>query len=378
MLNLHKDHLTSEGFTSEAIEQLQAWGVRSITNQEAKNLGISCQGHNPSGLWFPFDGQFGQLRCDEFFLKYLSPSGKPTAPWNPDVGIITEGFKDAAAGTLMGLISTTAIAGVTHYRSLPRRGQTVIFDSDASTNPNVFTALVRAALFVGGKAIAIPQDFGRKAGLVEFFREFSPSDQPEAYQELLATAMTPLEMLYHLPSQWQELSSKELEACVKSITTLARDFPQIATERRSIEDFCTHVSKVSGYPYRRLLDQFPLERQRLTTCQNYSQINTSIQVPIEVCLARSNREALTGVGTNRNCTAFNIAADLCGVSNLLDSWGQRYSDPWVIFQRFGEISGIVDRELQSIWRSAKRRRCLPAVPTEKIRRNISYWQRCST
>jgi hypothetical protein len=56
MLNLHKDHLASEGFTPKAIEQLQTWGVRSITNQEAKNLGITYQGYSPSGLWFPFQG----------------------------------------------------------------------------------------------------------------------------------------------------------------------------------------------------------------------------------------------------------------------------------------------------------------------------------
>jgi hypothetical protein len=377
MLNLHKDHLTSEGFTPEAIEQLQAWGVRSITNQEAKNLGIAYQGYSPSGLWFPFQGNFGQLRCDRFLLKYLSPGGSTATSWNPETEVVTEGFKDAAAGTLMGLISTTAIAGVTHYRSLPQRGQTVVFDSDVTTNPNGFTALVRAAIFLGGKAVAIPQDFGQKAGLVEFFQEFSPSAQPDAYQELLATAMTPLEMLYHLPCQWQGLSGQELEACVKGITTLARDFPEINGDRLSIEDFCSHISRVTGYSDQLILDRFPPEKHhRLNTCRDYSRINTSVQVPIEICLARSNREALAGVVANRNCTAFNIAADLCGVSIVLDSWGQRYSDPRRLLWRFGEVSGIVDRELQSIWRSAQRRQCLPALPEEKIRRNVSYWQRC--
>jgi hypothetical protein len=378
MLNqIHTAHLTSEGFTPEAIDRLQTWGVRSITNQEAKNLGIAYQGYSPSGLWFPFQGNFGQLRCDRFFLKYLSPGGSTATSWNPETDVVTEGFKDAAAGTLMGLIPTTAIAGVTHYRSLPQHGQTVVFDSDATTNPNGFTALVRAAIFLGGKAVAIPQDFGQQAGLVEFFKEFSPNDQPDAYQELLATAMTPLEMLYHLPSQWQGLSGQELGACVRGITTLARDFPEITGDRRSIEDFCTHLSAVTGYPRQQLLDRFPPERyHKLKTCRDHSQINTLVEVPIEICLARSNREALAGVMASRNCTAFNIAADLCGVSIVLDSWGQRYSDPRRLLWRFGEVSGMVDRELQSIWRSAQRRRCLPALPTEKIRRNVSYWQRC--
>jgi hypothetical protein len=162
MLNLHKDHLTSEGFTPEAIEQLQTWGVRSITNQEAKNLGIAYQGYSPSGLWFPFQGNFGQLRCDQFLLKYLSPGGSTATSWNPQTEVVTEGFKDAAAGTLMGLIPTTAIAGVTHYRSLPRRGQTVVFDSDATSNPHVFTALVRAALFLAVRRSLFLKTLARK------------------------------------------------------------------------------------------------------------------------------------------------------------------------------------------------------------------------
>jgi hypothetical protein len=372
MLKSHLTHLQSEGFSLQAIDQLQDWGVRSIVRSEAKNLNITYQGQNPSGLWFPFQQSYGQLRTDNFFLKYLSPACMETRPWNPSAQVVTEGYKDAAAGTLMGGIPTAAIAGVTHYRSLPQLGQTVIFDSDAATNPNVFTALVRAAIYLGGKAIAIPQDFGSKAGLCEFFKEFSIQDQPDAYQELLATAMTPLEMLFYLPSQWRGLSVAQLEECAKKITTLVYDFPEIINDRRSIEHFCNHVSKCCGYPFHSLMQRFPVRVVR--SRQRDHSINKFVEIPIEICLARSNRDALCGVSGNRNCTAFNVAADLCGVSNLLDTWGQKYSDPLPIFRRFGALSEINEREMESVWRSAQSNSCKPALPVASIERNISYWQ----
>jgi hypothetical protein len=376
LITSHMDHLTSEGFNAHAIEQLQAWGVRSITASEAKNLSITHQRQTPSGLWFPFINGYGQLRTDNFPLKYLSPSGKSTRPWNPNAPAVTEGYKDAAAATLMGNVPTAAIAGVSHYRSLPPLGQTVIFDSDATTNPSVFASLIRAAIYLSGKAIAIPQDFGHKAGLVEFFKEFSLADQPDAYRELLATAKTPLEMLYHLPSQWSGLSGVELERCAVSITSLVRDFPEISGSRRAIEHFCGHVSECSGYPIDRLMARFP---RRVIPALGPSRrpeykANPSVEVPIEICLAWANQEALIGVTGNRRCTAFNIAADLCGVRGLLESWGQSHSDPWAIFESFGVASKMRCGDVVSAWRSAERGSCKPAVPESKILDRITYWQ----
>jgi hypothetical protein len=126
MLNTpHMDYLTNEGFTTDATSQLQTWGVRSIAASEAKNLSLTYDYQTPSGLWFPFTNGYGQLRTDDFPLKYLSPAGTKTYPWNPNSPVVTEGYKDAAAGTLMGKVPTAAIAGVSHYRSLPPLGQTV-------------------------------------------------------------------------------------------------------------------------------------------------------------------------------------------------------------------------------------------------------------
>jgi hypothetical protein len=377
LITPHMDHLTSEGFTTDAISQLQTWGVRSITSPEAKTLSLTHNRRTPSGLWFPFSNGYGQLRTDDFPLKYLSPSGKSTHPWNPNAQVVTEGYKDAAAATLMGNIPTAAIAGVSHYKSLLPLGQTVIFDSDATTNPSVFASLIRAAIYLGGRATIIPQDFGRKAGLVEFFKEFSLADQPDAYQELLATAMTPLEMLYHLPSQWSELSGEELERCAVGITSLVRDFPEISGSRRSIEHFCGHVSGCSEYPVDLLVTRFP---RRIIPALGRShrreyKANPNVEIPIEICLAWSNQEALVGVTGNRRCTAFNIAADLCGVRRLLERWGQSHSDPWAIFESFGAASKMRGSDLASAWRSAERGNCKPAVPEEKILDRITYWQR---
>jgi hypothetical protein len=368
MLKAHVNHLQSEGFSDRGISILAKWGVRSIGDSAARKLGIIYQGETPAGLWFPFQQGYGQLRCDRFTPKYLSPGGRATRPWNPHAQIVTEGYKDAAAGTLLGKIPTAAIAGVTHYRSLSPSGQTVIFDSDTTINPNVFTALIRAALFLNGKALAIPREFGDKAGLCEFFQGFTPKEQPAAYQALLATAMTPLEMLYHLPSQWKSRSITQRESGIQKLMRLAYDFPEIINSRRSIEHFCAYVSDCCGYPCQQLLDRFPIKTER-PAYYDRTQINHGIQIPIEICLSRSNREALDGVTGNRNCTAFSIAADLCGVATLLDSWGQSYSDPRPIFQRFGIASEISDRELASVWRSAERKSCQPALPVASIQRN---------
>jgi hypothetical protein len=376
LINSHIDHLIHEGFTPNAIDRLKTWGVRSITASEAKTLRLTYDNQTPAGLWFPFHNSYGQLRTDDFPLKYLSPSGKSTRPWNSKARVVTEGYKDAAAATLMGNIPTAAIAGVSHYKSLPPLGQTVIFDSDATTNPSVFASLIRAAIYLGGKATSIPQDFGHKAGLVEFFKEFSPTDQPDAYRELLATAMTPLEMLYHLPSQWSELSGKDLDACAIGITSLVRDFPEISGSRRSIEYFCGHVSGCSGYPVERLLARFP--KRIIPSVFHRSRprhkADPSVEIPIEICLAQANQKALAGVSGSRRPTAFRIAADLCGVQRLLERWGQNHSDPWQLLESFGAASEMCGRDVESAWRSAERSSCKPAVPEDKILDRITYWQ----
>jgi hypothetical protein len=129
----HIDHMTGEGFTPEYVNQLQG-GMRSLTQEEAEKMGFRVKDsdgkwQSSPGLYFQFTDTFGQLRADHPPLnskgracKYLTPVGAKSEAWLPDgCKVITEGFKDAAAGTLRGGIPTGALAGVSHYRKPSKR-----------------------------------------------------------------------------------------------------------------------------------------------------------------------------------------------------------------------------------------------------------------
>jgi hypothetical protein len=148
----HRQHLLSEGFTEQQIAEFLRRGVRSVDSAEAKRLGLNVQCDRakntvyPTGIYFPFTKGFGQVRCDNPPIrngksaKYLTPVGKKSAAWLPEnCKAITEGWKDAVAGTWHGGTPTGALAGVSHYKCLPRgSGYTVIFDADGWHNPQVF------------------------------------------------------------------------------------------------------------------------------------------------------------------------------------------------------------------------------------------------
>jgi hypothetical protein len=89
----HRKHLIAEGFTEEQIDRLIGWGVRTIaTPKEAHAMGLS---RYASGIWFPFKGEFGQLRVDQpREAKYLSPIGVKAQAWTPPGEkpmVVTEG-----------------------------------------------------------------------------------------------------------------------------------------------------------------------------------------------------------------------------------------------------------------------------------------------
>jgi hypothetical protein len=89
----------------------------------------------------PLSGKMGSV------AKYLTPLGAKTQARIPSgCKVVTEGAKDAAAGSLMGGIPTGAIAGISHYRKALNQnaGYTVLFDADGWTNPAVFSNLFHA------------------------------------------------------------------------------------------------------------------------------------------------------------------------------------------------------------------------------------------
>jgi energy-coupling factor transporter ATP-binding protein EcfA2 len=233
----HRDHLLSDGLTESHIYLLvKDYGVRSIGEIEARELGFVVADEkrkntkgtvSSSGIYFPFRGEFGQLRCDNPPIikgkrrKYLSPIGQQSQAWLPDsANVVTEGFKDAAAGTFHGRIATGAIAGVSHYRkALPQKGgHTLLFDSDGWTNPSVFAALVSAAAWTGGKIQLIPEIEGQpKAGLCEYFKA---GHTAEDYQTLIAGAMSIGEFLLELPNRWGNMPTKYLARALRTIVVL--------------------------------------------------------------------------------------------------------------------------------------------------------------
>ena len=231
----HIEHLTSEGFTAAQIKTFEdKWGVRSLSEAEALEKGLSVRNQDSgeskssSGLWHPFDKGFGQLRCDNppvrdgKPVKYLTPAGADSKAWipYPDCKVFTEGWKDAAAGTLHGQLSTGALAGVSHYKTLPKgRGGTILFDRDGWTNPQVFTNLYNAGQWIGGSIQLVPEIEGEpKAGLCEYFKAGHTAAD---YQALIKGAFRPDEFLNEMPKRWGGLELEKLNACVQALFKLA-------------------------------------------------------------------------------------------------------------------------------------------------------------
>jgi predicted P-loop ATPase len=259
----HLDHLMSEGFSPSHIDKLIALGVRSISEPEAIELGFwvadesrkNTKGRVSSGgIYFPFAEGFGQLRCDEpptrkgKRCKYLTQVGKTSHAYLPDgAAVITEGYKDAAAGTLIGGISTGAIAGVSHYRkALPQNGgHSFLFDSDGWTNPSVFAALVSAAAWTGGKIQLIPEIEGQpKAGLCEYFKAGYTSGD---YAKLIASAYTSKKFLLELPKHWAKAESTDFARLLRTVFALGAKYLS-GTELDQLAVLCKAAGKVHGVP----------------------------------------------------------------------------------------------------------------------------------
>ncbi|MBW4526794.1 MAG: hypothetical protein KME18_16670 [Phormidium tanganyikae FI6-MK23] len=240
----HRKHLLSEGFSNRQIDYLESIGVQSISESEARSLNIICRDdsgeyRSSSGIYFPFNGEFGQLRCDSPPIrqgkpaKYLTPCKKISRAWLPEgVQVVTEGFKDAAAGTLIGGIPTGAIAGVSHYRKALAKGSrlTILFDADGRTNPSVFLNLFNAALWTGGKIQLVPEISDQpKAGLCEYFRA---GHTAEDYKGLINSALDPKDFLSTLPQYWIGLSREKFDQCCKAwFKLIVRHFSKDDTDK---------------------------------------------------------------------------------------------------------------------------------------------------
>ncbi len=254
----HWEHLLSEGFTDTQIAEsiIKVQGVRSLSEREAQQLGFKCWSgkdwHTGSGLYLPFRNGFGQLRLDTPFIrekgkptKYLTPVGKGSEPFIPSgCKVITEGLKDALAGTLHGGVPTGAIAGVSHYRKTlnPGIGHIILFDADGWDNPQVFAQLIHAGKWCNGRVVLLPKIEGQPhAGLCEYFKAGYTA---EDYQKLLESAQRPEDLLQEWPEHWNvgTPSSKIVrlaEIAVKLATLYLSESEAEAFTRRLVDSHKT-------------------------------------------------------------------------------------------------------------------------------------------
>lgn len=316
MLNkTHKKHFVDEGWTPEEIDiAVKQYDVRSVSQHEAIAL-LGYYRNVTSGIWFPFGGDFGQLRLDapgRGVPKYLSPcKGKATPrAWVPTgctvhtVGVFTEGWKDAFLATVRGGKPVGAVAGVSHVPSvLPQGlGASVVFDSDGSQNANVAQALVKAGLHLKGKIALIPKDAGDKAGFTEFFKA---GYGQAGFDKLLASAQDPhqffLDWLNYLEPSPLPKHCDTLSQLYKKLWRLTWYLDRHCPELRSrVEAFCLKHSRANGA----MLSKPEVRSQRGMALRPYFEAETQRQLAERKAAAPQ----VTGSWSVKNC--FDAAVNL--------------------------------------------------------------------
>lgn len=230
----HYAHLQAEGFTPEQIYSLECdHGIESLTLGQAlrQNFKVwdeeNAKWASSSGLKFPFTKTFAQVRCDELIerkgkkVKYITPlKAKSEAMLPKGCRVITEGAKDAYAGSMHGSIPTGALAGVSHTRKALAEGcgLTILFDSDGWHNPQVVYNLISSACYCNGKIQLVPEIEGEpKGGLCEYFKAGHSADD---YAELIAGAMRPEKFLWEWMQRWKDYSPSLRADCVQTTVRL--------------------------------------------------------------------------------------------------------------------------------------------------------------
>lgn len=262
----HIEHLYNEGFSFSDIAQWVDLGLHSQTEKQAAEVGFKVKNKDDklvsgSGLYFPFTPKFGQLRLDVpierkkgSVAKYLTPLGAKTQARIPaNCQVITEGAKDAAAGSLHGKIPTGAIAGISHYRKALKQdaGYTVLFDADGWHNPNVFSNLFHAGKWLNGKVQLIPEIKDcPKAGLCEYFKA---GNTAEDYTKLLNSAKKPEALLLEWGKHFGDIPETKLSLAVRIALRLAVEYLDAIEQDILIDNIKTACKKVSGKTLREVL-----------------------------------------------------------------------------------------------------------------------------
>jgi hypothetical protein len=255
----HIEHLYNEGFSFSQIALWVKQGLRSLTQEQAEQAGFKVKDGNDewvsgSGLYFPFIGNFGQLRLDipierkkGSTAKYLTPLGAKTQARIPSgCKVVTEGAKDAVAGSLRGGIPTSAIAGISHYRKALKQnaGYTVLFDADGWINPSVFWNLFHAGKWLNGKVQLIPEIEGYpKAGLCEYFKV---GNTAEDYKKLIDSARKPEALLLEWGKHFGNIPETKLSLAVRIALGLAAQYLDEVQQDILVSNIKTVCDKISS------------------------------------------------------------------------------------------------------------------------------------
>jgi hypothetical protein len=179
--------------------------------------------------------------------------------------------------------------------------------------------------------------------------------------------MTAEELLMELPTRWVELSKAHREECIKKVQDLAADLIE-GSDRTRLERRLSAVArraiKIGAAP------------AKVSAFNRLAQ-PTNTPVPLEVFISRSNYQLLvSGTQCQRKVQGYNLAADLVGASNALETIGQAYKgNPEGLLREYGDRCEprLSDREVQVLVRDAKRRRTASAVPIEQLAWRAQWW-----
>jgi len=205
----HRAHLKNE-LGIKGLKAAIKYGAHSIDEEEARTLGFRLRDKSgntqySSGLILPFLDGYGQLRCDKKLYnekgeisKYLNPAGKKANIMIFGEGqpkYATEGWKDALSIHVNTGETVVAIPGVHSWKLLPESVELIIYNADASQNPQVWGPLVEAGLERKGLNIAFfPEAIaGAKGGACEFFKNGGEWENVDMYK--------PKEFLQELPNR---------------------------------------------------------------------------------------------------------------------------------------------------------------------------------
>lgn len=267
----HAEHLLKELGSSTAVDAAVRYGARSITAEGASRMGfcliVNGKAQTSSGLLLPFGGKFGQLRCDNPPInakgepaKYLNRARSKAEPvifGDGEPTHATEGWKDALRLHVDLGVTTCGIAGVGHWPRLPASIRHLIYDADASTNPNVWGQLIKAGLSRRTLKLSFfPAEVaGAKGGACEFFANGGTADQ---LRDHLASSLTGRKLLGVIGRSWDAAMPGPQR--IKNLQQLAHlavlaELSPMEAEALVVEDACKKHLKLPVHCGRQVLEK---------------------------------------------------------------------------------------------------------------------------